>query len=98
MSSARLNSETRLKGDAREVGVAFTQDDYELVFDIWSTSEGGRAAADLIEGSGRKIWGVVYEIPDYLIRRETASARQRKSLDAIEGQGSNYQLVEIKLQ
>lgn len=80
------------------VGEAVTQDDYEFEFDIWSEADGGRAAADIVAGNGRKIWGVIYEIPDYLIRRETAKAKQRKSLDAIEGEGGNYERVVIKLQ
>jgi cation transport regulator ChaC len=97
LDSTRLNSPTRLQGDAQVVGKAVTQDDYELTFDIWSISEGGRAAADIISGRGIKIWGVIYEIPDFLIRRETAKAKQRKSLDAIEGEGSNYERTSIKL-
>lgn len=37
-----------------------------------------------------KVWGVVYDIPDYLIGKATAKAHNRKSLDAIEGEGTNY--------
>lgn len=94
LSSQRLNGEDRLRGDARVCAVAQTINDYELIFDIWSRINGW-AAADILEGRGRKIWGVIYEIPDFLIRRETAGAR--KSLDAIEGEGSNYQRTEISL-
>jgi hypothetical protein len=97
LDAERLNGPTRLQGDARVVGKAVTQDDFEFEFDIWSTAEGGRAAADIIPSRGRKIWGVIYKIPDYLIRRETAKVKQRKSLDAIEGEGSNYERVPIKL-
>lgn len=92
LSTERLNGPTRLRGDAQVVGVARTVGNYELSFDIWSEG-GGRAAADLVEGAGRQIWGVIYEVPDRLIRRE--SARPRKSLDAIEGEGGNYRRVEI---
>ena len=41
--------------------------------------------------------GVLYEIPEYLISRETASARGRKSLDAIEGEGTNYTRRDIRV-
>jgi cation transport regulator ChaC len=97
LDSARLNGPTRLQGDARVLSKAVTQDDFEFVFDIWSTSEGGRAAADIISGRGQKIWGVIYDIPDYLIKRSTAQARQRKALDAIEGEGTNYKRIPIGL-
>lgn len=40
------------------------------------------------------IWGVLYEIPDYLIERATAG--DRRSLDAIEG--SRYQRWPILVQ
>ena len=98
MSAKRLNSGDRLKGDAHFVGTAITKDAYEFAFAIWSESKQNQcAAADIIEGSGRRIWGVVYEIADDLIKRGTAEAIQRKSLDAIEGEGKNYQRIEIKL-
>jgi hypothetical protein len=42
-------------------------------------------ASDIRPGRGRQIWGVLYEVPTFLIDRETAKARGRKSLDAIEG-------------
>jgi hypothetical protein len=76
--SERLNANDRLCGDARPVGIAHTQDYYELDFTVWS-KKNKCAAADIVPGSGRKIWGVLYEIPDYLIRRETSG--KRKSLD-----------------
>lgn len=34
--------------------------------------------------------GVLYEVPDFLIERKAAAAQNRKSLDAIEGEGTNY--------
>ncbi len=43
------------------------------------------------------MWGVLYEIPDYLIRRTSAQARGRKSLDAIEGEGTNYKRETIQV-
>ncbi len=81
-SSSRLNSEERLRGDAREVGLVCTEVPFELDFDVWSTGN-ACAAADIRAGRGRPIWGVLYEVPDHLIRRETSG--ERKSLDAIEG-------------
>ena len=93
-SSKRLNSEDRLKGDACRVGIAYTEEDYELAFDIWSTTN-NCAAADIIPDSGRKIWGVLYEIPEYLIFRETSG--DRKSLDQMEGESTNYKRVTIAL-
>lgn len=92
--SERLNSPDRLQGNARAVDIAYTDDDYELDFNIWS-KKNQCAAADIVPGSGRKIWGVLYEIPDYLIRRETSGCR--KSLDAIEGEGTNYKRIGIAL-
>lgn len=94
--SARLNSSERLRGDAHPVGIAKTEDNFELDFTV--RSEGNKcAAADMVPGGGRKIWGVLYEIPDYLITRETAKPLGRKSLDAIEGEGSNYTRISIAL-
>ena len=94
MFMERLNSSDRLRGDAHPVGIAHTEDNYELEFDIWS--EGNNcAAADIVPNTGRKIWGVLYEIPDRLIRRKTA--KPRKSLDEIEGEGTNYSREPITL-
>jgi hypothetical protein len=97
MNAERLNGEDRLKGDARPLGIASTQDDFQFIFDILSNPKEPRAAADIVPGRGRKIWGVIYEIPDYLIGRKTAAAKNRKSLDAIEGEGTNYERLRIKL-
>ena len=43
------------------------------------------------------MWGVLYEIPDSLIRRTSAQAHGRKSLDAIEGEGTNYKREMIQV-
>jgi gamma-glutamylcyclotransferase (GGCT)/AIG2-like uncharacterized protein YtfP len=37
-----------------------------------------------------KVWGVLYEVSDLLIERKKASEHNRKSLDAIEGEWTNY--------
>ncbi len=92
-SSDRLNHRDRLKGDAKPLGIAVTDEKYDLVFDVWSET-GNCAAADIVTGS-RRIWGVVYEIPDDLIERKARPGR--KSLDAIEGESANYKRVQIKL-
>jgi gamma-glutamylcyclotransferase (GGCT)/AIG2-like uncharacterized protein YtfP len=42
------------------------------------------------ESRGNKVWGALYDVPDFLIERKTAAAQNRKSLDAIEGEGRNY--------
>jgi len=94
--SERLNGSDRLRGDARQIGIAYTEDDYELDFTVWS--DGNHcAAADIVRGSGRKIWGVLYEVPTYLITRKTSRSRDRKSLDEIEGEGTKYRRTPIML-
>jgi gamma-glutamylcyclotransferase (GGCT)/AIG2-like uncharacterized protein YtfP len=91
---SEINSKERLKGDARFIAIAETVDDYELAFDVFSN---GRhcAAADIVARPGAKVWGALYEIPEYLLSRETAKPRNRRSLDAIEGEGTNYERKEI---
>lgn len=97
MSVARLNCEDRLAGDAKPIYVARTIEPFDLMFTVWSKSN-DCAAADLVPGSaGRSIYGVVYEIPDFLLSRDTAKQRNRKSLDAIEGEGTNYVRAMIDL-
>jgi len=91
----RLNSSDRLCGDANFIEIASTVDNFELDFTVFSKTN-NCAAADIVPRSGRKIWGVLYDIPDHLIKRETAD--QRKSLDAIEGEGVNYQRTTITVQ
>lgn len=98
MSSARLNSEARLRGDAKMKCVVRTVEPFELVFSVWSTNN-NCAAADIVQSkSGRRLYGVVYEVPDFLLSRETAEPHQRKSMDAIEGEGTNYVRQTIELE
>lgn len=94
-SAIRFNSNNRLRGDANSLDAVYTAENFELDFNVFSSGN-NCAAADIISGRGRKIWGVLYEIPDYLIRRETSG--ERRSLDAIEGEGGNYerQIIEVK--
>jgi len=95
-SETEMNSPMRLCGDAKFVDTAETVEDYELAFDVQSTSR-GCAASDIIRKEGGKVWGVLYEVPDYLIQRETAKARKRKSFDQIEGEGTNYKREMIQV-
>ena len=90
MSVARLNSYDRLAGDAKVVCVATTVEHFELVFSVWSKSNNCAAADLLPSNAGRTIYGVLYEIPDFLMSRDTAKGKVRKSLDEIEGEGTNY--------
>lgn len=94
-SEEQINSEDRLQGDAAFQAIAETVEDYQLAFDVWSNNR-NCAAADIIPTPGSKVWGVLYEIPTWLITRGTARARGRsRSLDAIEGEGTNYRRIEI---
>lgn len=90
MSVARLNGDDRLAGDAKVVCVATTVGSFELVFSVWSKSNNCAAADLLPSNEGRTVHGVLYEVPDFLLSRDTAKERGRKSLDAIEGEGTNY--------
>jgi gamma-glutamylcyclotransferase (GGCT)/AIG2-like uncharacterized protein YtfP len=93
-SSRRLNSKERLQGEARVVGLARTEQSFELDFTVWSR-QNGCAAADIVPGAGRAIWGVLYRIPNHLIERRTAG--DRNCLDAIESEGRNYVRVPISV-
>src|SRR6266566_1594659 len=88
-SESQFNSQDRLCGNAKFVTIAETVDDCQLAFDVWSTGR-GCAASDIVASPGNKVWGVVYDVPDFLLARDTAAQRKKKSLDAIEGEGTNY--------
>lgn len=97
MSVARLNHADRLAGDAKPIGIATTVEPFELAFTVWSKTN-TCAAADIIpDKAGRNIYGVVYDIPDFLLSRESAKKENKKSLDAIEGEGANYIRKTIQL-
>lgn len=90
MSLARINDKDRLANDAKPIGIARTIEPFELMFTVWSNSN-GCAAADIVPSrDGRNVYGVVYDIPDFLLSRGTAKEHGRKSLDQIEGEGTNY--------
>jgi gamma-glutamylcyclotransferase len=86
---SQINSKDRLCGDAKFIDIAETVDDFQLAFDVWSTNR-QCAASDIVASPGNKVWGALYNVPDFLIGRKTAAAQNRKSLDAIEGEGANY--------
>lgn len=88
VSAARLNSPQRLNGKARVVGPAYTAEPHELDFTVWS-DDNGWAAADLLPGEGRAIWGALYEIPEEAIYRDKCPPTQN-CLDAIEHEGEHY--------
>lgn len=92
-SSGRFNSDDRLRGDARSLGAVYSAEDFELDFTVSSVTN-QCAAGDIVSGRGRTIWGVLYEIPDYLISRETSGAC--KSLDAIEGKKYERQIIAVR--
>lgn len=97
MSIARLNGVDRLAGDAEFICIAHTVDTFDLMFTVWSKSN-NCAAADLVPSkTGRSIYGVVYEVPDYLLSRDTAKEKNRRSLDQIEGEGVNYLRNKIEI-
>lgn len=95
-SEGQINAGSRLRGDARFAGIAETVEDFELAFDVYSTGR-GCAASDIMRKPGGKVWGVLYEVPDYLIDRKSAGARERTSFDAIEGEGTNYKHETIEV-
>ncbi len=97
MSIARLNDERRLVGDAKLHGVVKTVSHFDFGFTVLSKTN-NCAAADIVPSdNGRTIYGVLYDIPDWLVLRDDAIKHNRKSLDAIEGEGQNYIRQNIEL-
>lgn len=93
---SEINGNDRLRGDAKFIDIAETVEDFELAFDVQSTRR-RCAASDIVKKPGGKVWGVLYEVPDYLIDRKTAKARGRKSFDEIEGESTNYKRETISV-
>jgi len=78
-----------------QYGWAETIDNYQLKFDVWSRSN-GCAAADLVCGGGDfPAQGVLYEVPDNLMSRDSAPAG-RRSFDAIEGDAYVRRSIAVK--
>src|ERR1700739_4325760 len=95
-SESEINGRDRLRGDAKFADIAETVEDFELAFNVYSINRGCEAS-DIVRKDGEKVWVVLYEIPDSLIRRTSAQAHGRKSLDAIEGEGTNYKREMIQV-
>jgi hypothetical protein len=85
-SRARLLGPERLNGHGAVIGRAETVEDYDIAFDVWSTTN-QCAASDLIRSSGQKAWGVLYDIPDDFIRGRRSDGG--KTHEQIEG--PNYE-------
>jgi hypothetical protein len=93
-SPSRLNSHDRLGGAAVPLSLARTADLFDLAFTRLSKRQ-GYAVADLVPG-GRRIYGVVYDIPDSRIYRNTTSTLL--TLDQIEGEGKSYRRTPIMVE
>lgn len=91
-TSARLNSPSRLRGVARDLGRAETIDDYDIRFDVYSETN-GCAASDLVRTPGRRAWGVLYEIPDDFIRGPRTDGRRTLART----EGSRYEEMQIRV-
>ncbi|MBI1852370.1 MAG: gamma-glutamylcyclotransferase [Planctomycetes bacterium] len=89
---ARLLGPKRLNGHGDVIGPAETVEDYDIAFDVFSTTN-KCAAGDLVPTPGRKAWGVLYDIPDEFIRGKRKD--DQKTLENIEG--SNYEEKEIRV-
>jgi cation transport regulator ChaC len=94
-SLLRLNSENRLNGAAKKIGIAITLDKFDFGFTVWS-KRNRCAVADIIPNGEKNIWGVLYEIPDERIFRSLRKGKE-KCLDQIEGEGYNYKRIKIKV-
>lgn len=88
LSEGRLNSAERLNGSAKKIGIVYTTLNYELDFNIWSKTN-KCAVANLIPSKGRRIWGLLYSIPDDKVFREKCK-KDANCLDKIEGEGYTY--------
>src|SRR3984957_6631545 len=90
----RLNAPARLAGDAHDLGRAETIEEFDIAFDVWSQTN-GCAASNLIRvpGSGRRVWGILFEIPAVLVRGRRTDGR--KTLAQIEG--PRYEEKQIRI-
>ncbi|MDQ2069550.1 gamma-glutamylcyclotransferase family protein [Natronospira bacteriovora] len=87
LSSQRLNSEARLRGNARVVGVARTRSPYRFCFPVWGGIN-GCAAAGILPGGPGPAWGVIYEVPEERVYRHADAPFP--TLDTIEDEGKDY--------
>jgi hypothetical protein len=93
-STARLNGPDRLDGAAIPIGIAETVEEYRLDFDVWS-DKNGCAASDIVKTPGKKAWGVLFDVPDARISRET-TPKDKKSFDAIEGDRYRRHWIQVR--
>ena len=96
ISLGRINDTKRLNGSAKFISVVQTVKKYNFDFTVWS-KQNQCAAADIIEGDETKIIGALYDIPDRRVFRNQSKLGS-KCLDQIEGEGSNYQRIKIKVE
>ena len=94
-TAARLNGPTRLNGNAKDLGRAQTIEEYDIAFNVPSQTN-GCAAADLVDagGSGHGVWGVLYEIPEDIIRGKRDDGQ--KTLEQIEGPRYEEKTIRVR--
>jgi cation transport regulator ChaC len=80
---------------AQSLGLAQTVAHYELQFNVWSAGN-KCAASDLVAGGQFSAYGVLYEVPGYLISRETAHVVRRRSFDEIEGKAYERRVIQVR--
>jgi len=90
----RLNSKDRLDCDAVPLGLAFTEGKFDLDFTYYSKTN-GCASADLRTNGTKQIYGVLYKIPNNRLFR--SKDKSVKTLDEIEGEGSAYRRIRIRV-
>ena len=78
----RLNGPNRLNNEAKDLGRAETVEEYDIVFDVYSQTN-GCAASNLVRTPRRKVWGVLYKVPGDRVRGKRADGQ--KTLAQIEG-------------
>ena len=95
-SDERLNSKSRLGGDAKCPELAYTVEKFDLVFS--RKTKCGHAAADIVDRptTGRQIYGVLYKIPECRIFIEKKQGN-KKTLDEIELEGIAYRRTLIRV-
>jgi hypothetical protein len=96
ISTARMRDEHKRIPSAEPLEAAWTIELYNFCFPVYSRS-GGRAASGIkADSNGRQIFGAVYSIPESLVYRDPGNPKEI-SLDAIEGEGSNYSRETIRI-
>ena len=81
-ASSRLNAPQRLNNHATDLGAAQTVEECDVRFNVYS-QQNGCAAADILNVPGRRVWGVLFEIPDEFVRGKREDGL--KTLAQIEG-------------